>query len=134
MINVHLPPLRERGNDISLIANHFLADLNQESDTDKQMSAELTEALLQHDWPGNIRELQNEIRRVHALGGDQLSSADLSPRVIEKDHTSHPNSTNNLGLDRGAQLRLPQGRHRATGSGVDLGGSRSLQRSPRPGV
>lgn len=100
VINVHLPPLRDRGTDISLIANHFLAGLNQEAGTDKQMSAELTEVLLQHDWPGNIRELQNEIRRVHALGGDQLSSTDLSPRVIEKDHTIRQNSTNNAGLDR----------------------------------
>ncbi|MBT6784613.1 MAG: sigma-54-dependent Fis family transcriptional regulator, partial [Planctomycetes bacterium] len=100
VINVHLPPLRERGTDISLIANHFLAGLNQEAGTDKQMSAELTEVLLQHDWPGNIRELQNEIRRVHALGEDQLSSTDLSPRVIEKDHTLHQNSTNRAGLDR----------------------------------
>ncbi|MDE0960955.1 MAG: sigma-54 dependent transcriptional regulator [Planctomycetota bacterium] len=100
VINVHLPPLRERRTDVSLIAKHFLAGLNQETGTRKQLSPEFIEVLVQHDWPGNIRELQNEIRRAHALGGDQLDIRDLSPRVSADDAAIRTDSASAVGLDR----------------------------------
>lgn len=78
VINVHLPPLRERGRDMVLIAQHFLDQLNLESGTDYQFDAEIEGHLLAHSWPGNIRQLQNEIRRIHALANDRLQLEDFS--------------------------------------------------------
>lgn len=100
VINVHLPPLRDRGEDITLIASHFLEGLNKETGTTKQMTGDLISALLKHGWPGNIRELQNEIRRVHALGGDQLDAEFLSQRVGGTVESSTRPTDGQTGLDR----------------------------------
>ena len=61
-----------------LIAQHFLDQLNLESGTDYQFDAEIEGHLLAHSWPGNIRQLQNEIRRIHALANDRLQLEDFS--------------------------------------------------------
>lgn len=100
VINVHLPPLRDRGEDITLIARHFLDGLNEDTGTRKQMTADLIAALLDHGWPGNIRELQNEMRRVHALGGDQLDTEFLSQRVGGPAEDSTRPEGGPSGLDR----------------------------------
>ncbi len=81
VINIQLPPLRDRRDDVPLLAEHFLAQLNERSGMEKEISPEWIEALLTHHWPGNIRELQNEVRRSHALSGRVLDPAHLSPRV-----------------------------------------------------
>jgi len=60
---VHLPPLRERGEDIKLLARHFLHEL----DGSLFFDAEAIEALLAHDWPGNVRELKEVVRRASQL-------------------------------------------------------------------
>ncbi len=78
VINVHLPPLRDRGQDIELLAQHFLDQINREQGTSQQLNDELISALNRHRWPGNIRELQNEIRRVHALSDEVLDAAQLA--------------------------------------------------------
>ena len=81
VINVQLPPLRERSDDIPILAEHFVRLQNERSGQLKEISPEWIEALLAHHWPGNVRELQNEVRRSHALSGDQLDPASLSSRV-----------------------------------------------------
>ena len=57
VLNIRLPPLRERGSDILLLANHFLGKYGQ-----KSLSTAAANLLLEHSWPGNIRELENVIR------------------------------------------------------------------------
>ncbi len=81
VINIQLPPLRDRREDIPMLAEHFLAIQNERSGQPKETSPEWIEALLTHHWPGNIRELQNEVRRSHALSGNVLDPAHLSSRV-----------------------------------------------------
>ena len=81
VINIQLPPLRERREDIPLLAEHFLTMQNERSGSDKVSSPEWLEALMTHHWPGNIRELQNEVRRSHALSGPILDPGQLSARV-----------------------------------------------------
>jgi len=81
VINIQLPSLRDRREDIPLLAEHFVRELNERSGQEKEVSPEWVEALLAHQWPGNIRELQNEVRRCHALSGRVLDPAHLSPRV-----------------------------------------------------
>jgi DNA-binding NtrC family response regulator len=60
---VHLPPLRERGEDIELLARQFLHELEAALSFD----AEAIDALLAHDWPGNVRELKEVVRRAARL-------------------------------------------------------------------
>ncbi len=79
VINIELPPLRERISDIPLLADHFLADVRE--DAGKQVhgfSDEAVAALQRYRWPGNVRELQNVIERAVLLGkSDMIGLEDL---------------------------------------------------------
>lgn len=68
-IEIHLPPLRERPEDIPLLAAHFLRnECRKEKRTIPKLSPAVMEALVRHNWPGNVRELQSEIlQMVHRL-------------------------------------------------------------------
>jgi DNA-binding NtrC family response regulator len=74
---IDLPPLRSRGNDVDLLAEHFLAELNTQSRTQKRLSALARMTLKQHTWPGNVRELKNCIERAFILGDQTLELAPL---------------------------------------------------------
>jgi transcriptional regulator with GAF, ATPase, and Fis domain len=64
VFNVHLPPLRERGDDVLLLADHFIRTLGpQMGKGDLTLSRDACDLLRRHAWPGNIRELQNAIER-----------------------------------------------------------------------
>ena len=71
------PPLRNRGDDVELLANHFLAELNANAMTQKRLSAHARMTLKQHSWPGNVRELKNCIERAFILGDTVLELAPL---------------------------------------------------------
>ncbi len=83
VVQVSLPPLRARGVDVLLLAQHFLRILGER--TGKQMigiDAAAAEALMAYAWPGNVRELQNCIERAVAIGHhDHVTTADLPDRV-----------------------------------------------------
>lgn len=74
---VRMPPLRERGDDVELLAGHFLAELNARARTQKRLSALARMTLKQHPWPGNVRELKNCIERAFILGDAVLELAPL---------------------------------------------------------
>jgi len=78
---IDLPPLRSRGSDIDLLAEHFLAELNALSRTQKRLSALARMTLKQHTWPGNVRELKNCIERAFILGDQTLELAPLIQSV-----------------------------------------------------
>jgi two-component system, NtrC family, response regulator HydG len=80
---VRIPPLRDRGDDIVLLAQLFLAKLNESSGVARQFSPEVLELLRLHAWPGNVRELQNAVARAHVLAGETIEPDDLPPGVIE---------------------------------------------------
>lgn len=76
VVSVHLPPLRERENDISLLLKHFL-------DGRKKIHPRAIGVLSHHDWPGNVRELRNVIERlVTFTDSDTIVPDDLSPDII----------------------------------------------------
>jgi DNA-binding NtrC family response regulator len=83
---IELPPLRNRGNDVDLLAEHFLDELNAHARTDKQFTAHARMTLKQHSWPGNVRELRNCIERAFILGDQMLELAPLiqSPAASAK--------------------------------------------------
>ncbi len=79
VMHVHIPPLRERNEDILMIARHLIKKITEET---RQQELSLTygaeELLLRHTWPGNVRELNNVIERtVATCEGDQITPADL---------------------------------------------------------
>lgn len=76
---VHLPPLRERGNDIILLARHFLNEFAQAYNTPKKpLSREAYQALLEYEWPGNVRELRTVIERALLISErEEISDEDL---------------------------------------------------------
>ena len=74
---IDMPPLRNRGSDAELLAEHFLAELNVQSRTQKRLSAMARMTLKQHTWPGNVRELKNCIERAFILGDQTLELAPL---------------------------------------------------------
>lgn len=85
IIRIHVPPLRDRREEIPVLATHFLEHFS--SRAGKQpltMTQEAIDALTEHDWPGNVRQLRNEVERVvaYAVDGARISTEDLSPEVI----------------------------------------------------
>jgi len=77
---IHLPPLRERGNDVILIAKHFLDNFAKENQMPKlKIGPEAQEKLLQYPWPGNIRELKSVIELAAVMANDnELKPQDIS--------------------------------------------------------
>lgn len=71
VFHVHLPPLRERPEDIAAIAEYLIADLNRKHNCRvSDISAEVLESLMRHNWPGNVRELRNVLERAIILAGE----------------------------------------------------------------
>jgi transcriptional regulator with PAS, ATPase and Fis domain len=87
---ISLPPLRERKDEIPALAQLFLTRYSRECGRKGlRLSDDFVAALLLYDWPGNIRELVNEVRRAVAMAndGDTLTSSDLAPGILERWHT-----------------------------------------------
>ena len=85
---IDMPPLRNRGDDVELLANHFLAELNAQSMTQKRLSAHSRQTLIQHSWPGNVRELKNCIERAFILGDSVLELAPLIQNAARSEQAS----------------------------------------------
>jgi len=79
VLQINLPPLRERGNDVLLLAEHFMKKFRRElNQPPLALPPETNQALLAHSWPGNVRELRNAIERAAILSqGDEIQPTDL---------------------------------------------------------
>ncbi len=78
VVNINLPPLVERGDDISILAKSFLNQYSISNDAPKQFSEEAMENIIMYQWPGNVRELENRVRRAITLAdGPSITSKDL---------------------------------------------------------
>jgi two-component system response regulator HydG len=73
VLTVELPPLRERGDDILVLAEFFLGELNLRNATRKRLSDELRARFMRHRWPGNVRELRNAVERAYILCDGELN-------------------------------------------------------------
>jgi DNA-binding NtrC family response regulator len=74
---IGLPPLRERGGDIEVLAEHFLAELNAGQGTAKRWGASARTALGRYGWPGNVRELKNLVHRAFILAEEEIGAETL---------------------------------------------------------
>ena len=109
VINIELPPIRDRVADITLLAQHFLDQVREESSRQVLgFSDEALAALQRYHWPGNVRELQNVIERAVLLGkSDQVRLEDLPKSLVG----SVPPSVQSIGARRSSRRwKLPNGR------------------------
>jgi two-component system response regulator HupR/HoxA len=85
VINIRVPPLRERKEDIPLLIDYFLDKAHKEGHPKKLMTKRALEKIYDYVWPGNIRELQNEIERLVVLTGEEnkVTADVLSTRILE---------------------------------------------------
>ncbi len=79
VIPIHVPDLKDRKEDIPLLVNHFIQMICTEQGwKSKSINEDAIQALQQHDWPGNIRELRNVIERLIILSGDTITAEDVN--------------------------------------------------------
>jgi DNA-binding NtrC family response regulator len=83
VLKITVPPLRERVGDIPLLADHFLRKHHRTTGSPPRLADRTLDAMVRYGWPGNIRELENEIERLLVLGGDggEIGPDLLSPRI-----------------------------------------------------
>lgn len=97
VIPMHLPPLRERGDDIILLANMFLERFCREKDQPKMSIGKETEKFLKaYPWPGNVRELENFMERISILSDNNIiSPADLPAKILNSEINEQEIETGN---------------------------------------
>jgi two-component system response regulator AtoC len=78
---IHMPPLRERLQDVELLANHFLEEMNQAESTTKTFTPEAVEKLREYHWPGNVRELRNVVHRALIMA-DEVIDVHCLPKEL----------------------------------------------------
>jgi nitrogen regulation protein NR(I) len=83
VVRIHVPPLRDRREDIPLLVNYFLEKIGREQQRPpKSIAASVIKTLEKYHWPGNVRELENAFRRAHVLAkSDAILVTDLPPEI-----------------------------------------------------
>ncbi len=104
---IYLPPLRERGNDIILLADHFVLKYARRLKKPvRRISSSVIEAFLSHSWPGNVRELENCIERAVLLAkGDSIEMIHLPPSLQTTGRGEHEKEGGRLSTVISAQER-----------------------------
>jgi len=87
---IRLPPLRERGDDVLLLAESMLAELNREQGTEKHWSSAALEELRSRAWKGNVRELRNLVSRAYILGETELGPETLASTAVPELPAARP--------------------------------------------
>jgi len=90
VVPVTIPPLRERVQDIPILAYHFLNMYNEKYGHSKQLTNEVMEIFRKYPWPGNVRELENVIERIVIISeNDQITKKDLPGELLNQEETNH---------------------------------------------
>ncbi len=90
VISIQLPPLRDRKDDIPLLARHFLSKYGEENHKpDLELTSEALDVLTEYGWPGNVRELENVIERAAVLTSGPRIGVDLIPDHVRKPPSFH---------------------------------------------
>jgi len=101
VVPIHLPPLRDRSEDIPALVGHFLTLYNEENDRYvTHIEAEALDALQKYHWPGNVRELQNYVERAVVMAsGDELNCELLPEAVLQGPKTRAPSRSRPADLE-----------------------------------
>ncbi|MFS8084420.1 MAG: sigma 54-interacting transcriptional regulator [Acidobacteriota bacterium] len=128
VVKVTMPPLRERPEDIPLLASYFAAKYAKECKRNVTGISPEARALLQtYDWPGNVRELENAIERAVVLGsGEVIESEDLPERILEAAEAGQPGTKYHEGVKQAKRelilnaLRQSKGNYTEAASALGL--------------
>lgn len=91
---IRIPPLRERGADIEVLAQHFLRLLNEKENTRKVFSRASLDVIRSYSWPGNVRELKNVVQRAFILATDILNVEECISDLATRKPTVHEGCLN----------------------------------------
>lgn len=111
VVPITIPPLRERKEDIPLLAEHFLRIYSEKNKRMiKDFEPRVMDAFMRYGWPGNVRELENIVERTVIMGrGDMIALEDLPPTIVgsqqEEDRTTPPTATALRDVEREAIIR-----------------------------
>jgi two-component system, NtrC family, response regulator AtoC len=104
VVNIHLPPLRARAEDIPDLVDHFVTrHAPRLGIPEAQVNGDVLPVLTRYGWPGNVRELENVVERALVLSGGSIGPADLPPRVRDNDMPRRATAGDDLSVKR----RLP---------------------------
>jgi DNA-binding NtrC family response regulator len=96
---VHMPPLRERGDDIQLLADYFLGQLNERQGTSKVWTEDSLDRLRTHSWPGSVRELKNVVHRAFIMADHEIT-----PRCLPREVGGDSGSIRSLNFQVGSSI------------------------------
>lgn len=95
VINIHLPPLRDRMDDLPLIVNHFIELFNKKFNKEiRQFSSQAFDILMEYEWPGNIRELENVIEHCFVLCNGNIIQVECLPKRLREQKKTIITSSN----------------------------------------
>lgn len=108
MIEVNLPPLRQRREDISVLADHFIGQLNRKLGKKvRGLAPDALQVLSGYDWPGNVRELENVIERAMVtVDGELIGRQQLAPYIGQFNIVDTTQNTEIMPLDKMEQMML----------------------------
>lgn len=94
---IHLPPVRDRGEDVRLLASYFLDELNRDEGSSKRFAASALGAFEHYHWPGNLRELKNVVYRAFIMADDVIEEAHLPGEIVAQERVVGPSFTVRVG-------------------------------------
>ena len=100
VVRIHIPPLRDRRDDIPLLVNYFLKKISREQQQlPKSIATSVLRMLEKYHWPGNVRELENAIRRAHVMAkSDAILLSDLPPEISGQGSSGAPPLSTTAGV------------------------------------
>jgi len=105
VININLPPLRERPEDIPLLVEHFIRKYCEENEKPNYtFSPEALRVLVDNTWQGNVRELENAVERAVVLASSEMMDVDLLPESVTRPETRNQSIAASLDIDPGSSL------------------------------
>jgi two-component system, NtrC family, response regulator HydG len=101
---ITLAPLRERGDDVVLLAEHFLNEINARHDTAKVFSGSAKRTLREYRWPGNVRELKNAVERASILYEHELQLQPMNLHAATSDGVAAHDAADGISVPIGSSL------------------------------
>jgi two-component system, NtrC family, nitrogen regulation response regulator GlnG len=106
VVPIVLPSLRERRDDVPLLARHFLDRAAEDGLPRKGLAADAVRVLETYDWPGNVRQLENLMRRIAALSRDEVIDGDALRRALGEASAMPVQATRDEGIEAAVRARL----------------------------
>ncbi len=106
---IAVPPLRERSDDLPILAEHFLAEINKKEGVVKRFSPETLKRLAEYAWPGNVRELRNFVHRAYVMAPGEIVGDDWLPAGEPSSEAAPPLAAPEPPADAPPSITIPIG-------------------------